>query len=411
MSAEGSPLKIILERCVGCGMCVKECPFGALSLTDRPQTPEAIGKSKKIAAVSDLCTACGACVASCSFAALELAKKQVAPVKNIHGYNGVWVFAEQRDGVIQDVVFELLSKGKELAQQRGSELSAVLFGHGVREKAASLFPWGVDNVYLVDDPALEHFTADIYSNTLSALIEKYKPEIVLAGATSNGRAFVPRTAVRVRTGLTADCTALDIDPEKQVLLQTRPAFGGNIMATIICPNHRPQMATVRHKVFKKGSPVAGRTGKVIEEKVQDGDPRVKVLEVVRMLEGEINISDADIIVAGGRGMGSAENFKLLHELAHELNAAIGATRAATDAEWIPAHHQVGQTGKTVCPKLYIACGISGAIQHQVGMNSAQTIVAINKDPSAPIFDIADIGIVGDLFEIVPMITKLLKERA
>jgi electron transfer flavoprotein alpha subunit len=264
-------------------------------------------------------------------------------------------------------------------------------------------------VYVIDDAGLAEYSTDTYSETMADLVRRHKPEIVLAGATSIGRAFIPRVAIKVKTGLTADCTGLEIDDEKQILLQTRPAFGGNIMATIICPAHRPQMATVRHKVLKKIEPDAARTGEIIEEKPVTTAARTRILEVLHEMGNQVNLAEADIIVSGGRGLGGPENFPMLEELAGELGAAVGASRAAVDAGWIPAYHQVGQTGKTVCPKLYVACGISGAIQHLAGMSSADMIVAINKDPDAPIFDVADIGIVGDLFEIVPMITKLLRE--
>jgi electron transfer flavoprotein alpha subunit len=264
-------------------------------------------------------------------------------------------------------------------------------------------------VILVDDPALGPFDSDAYSDVFADLVRKHKPEVVIAGGTSVGRTFIPRVAIRVKTGLTADCTGLEIDPKEKLLLQTRPAFGGNIMATIICPNHRPQMATVRHKVFRKAQPDASRKGTLIEEAARVKSGRSKIVEVIREMTNEINVAEADIIVSGGRGLGGPEKFELLKDLAKELGAAVGASRGAVDAGWISAYHQVGQTGKTVCPKLYIACGISGAIQHQVGMSSSETIVAINKDPNAPIFDIADYGIVGDLNEVVPELTKILRE--
>jgi electron transfer flavoprotein alpha subunit len=340
---------------------------------------------------------------------MELEEIERAAGDNLDEYEAIWVFAEQRDGEIQDVVYELLSKGRELADTRKTHLAAVLLGSGVKEKAESLYAWGADKVYVVDDERLKEYSTDCYTDVFSQLVDKYKPEIVLAGATSIGRAFIPRVAVRVKTGLTADCTGLEIDEEKQILLQTRPAFGGNIMATIICPNHRPQMATVRHKVLKKIDPDDSRKGELVEESMVARESRTKIAEVLHEMGNQVNLAEADIIVSGGRGMGGPEHYAMLEELAQELGAAVGASRAAVDADWIPAYHQVGQTGKTVCPKLYIACGISGAIQHLAGMQSSDFIIAINKDPDAPIFDVADIGIVGDLFEVVPMMTKVLRE--
>jgi len=407
---QDAPLIIYADKCTGCSLCLKVCPFAALDLEPRANFDLPESRFKTIAVVNEACTACGACVEACKFDAMEVREIEQTGGHDLDAFKGVWAFAEQRDGEIQDVVYEILSKGRELADKLDTELAAVLLGSNMKEKAEELFAWGADKVYLVDDPALAEYSTDNYSNIVADLIEKYKPEIVLAGGSSIGRAFIPRVAIKARTGLTADCTSLEIDDEQKMLLQTRPAFGGNIMATIICPNHRPQMATVRHKVLKKATPDSSRTGEIIEESATLVEARTKILKVLHEMGNEVNLAEADIIVSGGRGLGGPENFKMLEELAHELGAAVGASRAAVDAEWIPAYHQVGQTGKTVCPKLYIACGISGAIQHLAGMSSSDTIVAINKDPDAPIFDIADIAIVGDIFEIVPMITKTLRER-
>jgi electron transfer flavoprotein alpha subunit len=339
---------------------------------------------------------------------LEVADRS-AMAAEAEQYRGLWVYAEQRAGQLQDVTLELLGQGRTLADKLGVELSAVLLGHQVRGLGDKLFEYGADKVYLVDHPALENYTAEPYAEAMSALVRKYKPEALLAGATSIGRGFIARVAIQVNAGLTADCTELDVDVEKRLLLQTRPAFGGNIMACIVCPDHRPQMATVRPKVFAPLAPVPGRTGELIEEALNLKDPVVRVLETVNAMQNEVNVAGAEFIVTGGRGVGAPENFKLLEDLADALGgAAIGASRAAVDAGWISSFHQVGQTGKTVRPKIYIACGVSGQIQHLVGMSSSDTIIAINKDPDAPIFGVADIGIVGDLFQVVPALTKALR---
>lgn len=402
-------LDILQDKCSGCGLCIPACPFNALTLVPREQLKLPESKFKKIAVVNDACTLCGACLEACKFNAMKLEKAEKKGTANLQDYKGIWVFAEQRDGEIQDVVFELLSKGRDLADKLKEELCAVLLGDKMKEKAKTLFAYGADKVYLVEDPKLAEYNTDPYTDVMTDLINKYKPEIVLTGATSVGRALIPRVAVRVKTGLTADCTGLDIDDKEKILLQTRPAFGGNIMATIICPKHRPQMSTVRHKVFKKATPDESRSGQIIEEKANITHSRAKIMEVLHEMKNKVNLAEAEIIVSGGRGLGGPENFKVIEELASELGGAVGASRSAVDAGWIPAYHQVGQTGKTVCPKLYIACGISGAIQHLAGMSSSDTIVAINKDPDAPIFHVADYGIVGDLFEVVPAMVKTLKE--
>ena len=403
------PLIVKEEECTGCGLCINACPFSALTLEPREGRDLPKSRFKQIAVVNDGCTACGACLPVCKAEALELQEIERTGGGNIDDYKGIWVFAEQRGSELQDVVFELLSEGRRLADELQEELAAVLIGFNIRDKAQTLIEWGADTVYVVDGGGLEEYETDRYTDVMSSLIEEFKPEIVLAGGTSIGRAFIPRVAVRVKTGLTADCTALAIDEEKKILLQTRPAFGGNIMATIITPDHRPQIATVRHKVLKKTKPEPGRTGTVIEASPKMSPTRTKIVEVLHEMGNQVNLAEADIIVSGGRGLGGPEHFAMLEELAAELGAAVGASRAAVDADWIPAYHQVGQTGKTVCPKLYIACGISGAVQHLAGMSSSDFIVAINKDADAPIFDVADIGIVGDVFEIVPMITKVLRE--
>jgi electron transfer flavoprotein alpha subunit len=309
---------------------------------------------------------------------------------------------------LRDVAYELLSKGRGLADTLKTDLSAICFGHGI--DVNQLTAYGADKVYLVDSPELAGNQEDLYTRQLVELIQQHKPEIVLAGATSLGRAFIPRVAAILKTGLTADCTGLDIDTENRLLRQTRPTFGGNIMATIICQAKRPQMSTVRPRVFKKNEPDKGRKGQIIKvdfnrERITS---RTKLLNFVEDLTEKVKLEDADIIVSGGRGLGKAENFKLIEELAKVMGAAVGSSRPPVDEGWIPYSHQVGQTGKTVCPKLYIACGVSGSVQHMAGMQTSDVIVAINDDPHASIFEIATYGIVGDLFKVVPMLTEKLK---
>jgi electron transfer flavoprotein alpha subunit len=394
-----APIQVIADKCIGCKKCLKACAYDAITMQG------------KLAVIDlDKCVLCGACVTECPVEAIviEHAKGDETATG---AYKGVWVFAEQRAGEIQSVVYELLGAGKKLAAARQCELACVLIGSGIEEKAKSLFHRGADKVYVVDHPSLANYLDESYARILSRLIREFKPEIVLTGATSLGRSLIPRTAVEVRTGLTADCTGLEIEPSSGLLLQTRPAFGGNIMATIRCENHRPQMATVRHKVMEEARPDPNRTGTVVKVAVSNADTasRAAVLEVVREVEETVNIVEADIIVSGGRGMRGPENFEMIKELAKSLGGAVGASRAAVDAGWIPYSHQVGQTGKTVKPKIYFALGISGAIQHLVGMSSSDVIIAVNKNPDAPIFNVANYGLVGDLFEIVPEMTKRFKE--
>jgi electron transfer flavoprotein alpha subunit len=330
---------------------------------------------------------------------------------DLKSYSGIWVFVEQKKGKVQSVAYELLGKAQELARKLNCQVSAVLIGNKIEDQCDEISWHGADNIYLVQAPEIAHFQDEPYTNILINLIRKYKPEIVLCGATAIGRSLISRVAAKIKVGLTADCTGLDIDPEKKILLQTRPAFGGNIMATIISPNYRPQMATVRHKVMQPMEPDKRRKAKIIRESYgpEDYCSRTKLIDIVEEIESLVNLAEADIIVSGGRGMGGPENFKILEELAHVLAAAVGASRAAVDSGWMPYSHQVGQTGRTVAPKIYFACGISGQIQHLVGMQSSKIIVAINKDPEAPIFKVATYAIVGDLFQIVPALTKKFKE--
>lgn len=330
-------------------------------------------------------------------------------IKDFSSYKNVWVFAEQRDGEITPVVIELLGEGRKLADEIGVNLCAILLGKNVDSMAKELVAYGADTVYTADDELLEKFTTDAYTKVITDAINEFKPEIVLYGATHIGRDLAPRIASRVSTGLTADCTKLEIDPDDKKLKQTRPAFGGNIMATIICPNTRPQMSTVRPGVMEKAEKNDSRGGKIvpISFNLSKDDIRVEVIKTVKTKKDLVSLTDANIIVSGGLGMGSPEGFEMLKQLADKLGGVVGASRAAVDAGWIDHSHQVGQTGTTVKPNLYIACGISGAIQHLAGMQNSDFIIAINKNETAPILDIADYGIVGDVKEIVPLLTEKL----
>ncbi len=393
-------LIIDTELCIGCGECENNCPFGAIAVVDG------------LAAVGEGCTLCGTCVEGCAPGALKIEGTEKDAATDLASWSGVWVYGEFRRGTLAPVSLELLGVGRKLADSRKVMLTAVLIGSDTGDAARQLIGHGADVVYRIDDPALAHITDEAYGAILSALVQQHKPEIVLAGATAIGRSFIPGVATTLGAGLTADCTQLAIREEDGALLQTRPAFGGNIMATIVCPHSRPQMSTVRPKVMRPLDFDGERQGKIID--VQP-DPihlqtRVRVIESVVSDQDDVNIQEADILIAGGRGLDDAKGFTLMRELAASLGGSIAATRAAVDAGWIKYPHQVGQTGKTVAPKLYIACGISGAVQHVAGMQSAETIVAINRDKNAPIFDVADFGIVGDLFEIVPKLLIQIEER-
>ncbi len=395
-----SGITVYQDKCTGCALCEKACPFDAITMVD-----------KKPVIDLDKCSLCSSCVEACrKFGAIEIIRT-TTQTPDIEKYKGVWVLALQRKGVVQSVTYELLGKARELADKLKVSVSCVLLGHNIKDKAQDLIYRGADKVYVVDDPKLEHLLEEPYARIVSNLIRKHRPEIVLCPATSIGRSVISRVAVQLRVGLTADCTGLDVNTDERYLLQTRPAFGGSIMATILSKHHRPQLATVRHKVMKEAAVDPNRKGEieVVEFDKSFFISRTKVLKVVDEVTSTVNIAEANVIVSGGRAMGGAANFKLLEDLAKVLNGAVGASRAAVDEGWIPYSHQVGQTGKTVCPKLYIACGISGQIQHLVGMQSSDTIIAINRDPSAPIFKVANYGIVGDVFEIVPLLTKRFQE--
>ena len=431
-----APILIDRTKCTGCGKCVKGCGFGALKLVEAP----GVNKLGRLAEVDpSACKACSACVKACPFKAISETKAEIYGTEGIADYRDIWVFAEQTDGRIAEVAFELLGKGLELKSQRGDgcRLCAVLLGSGVTEEmTASLTAAGADVVYVVDHPSLKTYDADAYVDAVAQLVAKRKPEVILAGATAVGRAFFAKVAVRVRTGLTADCTALKVEETKnkdtgalQMLLhQTRPAFGGNIMATIMTPNHRPQMATVRPKVFKRavtsgssgassssvtssssGASLASAAGgEIIREVLDLIAPKTRLVKVKRDPEA-VDIASAEVLVAGGRGLKGAVNFVQLHELAGLLGGEVAASRAAVDAGWVPQSRQVGQTGKAVAPKLYLCFGISGAIQHLEGIRGADKVIAVNTDPNAPIFGVADLGIVGDAMEVVTALIKELRK--
>ena len=387
---------IIKDKCKGCKLCIKACPFDAITLEN------------KIAVIGDKCTSCGACISTCHFDAIENDDVNTEK-KDLGQYKGVWIFAEQRDGEFMPVVIELLGEGKKLANEIGTELSAVLVGNNVEDLATKLIQYGANKVYLIQDEKLEKFTTDGYTKVIAEAIDTFKPEIMLMGATHIGRDLAPRVAARVDTGLTADCTSLEIDPEDKKVRQTRPAFGGNLMATIVCPNHRPQMSTVRLGVMEKAKLDTANEGEIITitPKIREEDIRTKVIKTVKSEKEAVSLIEANFIVSGGLGLGKAEGFELLQELANRLDGIIAGSRACVDLGWIDQSYQVGQTGTTVKPNIYIACGISGAIQHVAGMSSSDVIIAINKNENAPIFEVADYGIVGDLYDVIPAIIAAL----
>lgn len=393
MSEAGEPV-INEEECIGCSKCIKVCPSEALEIYFTPEEQEILARMAKEA----------------PSAVEETAGDE--DTTGIKEYKGVWVFVEETDGKPAAVSWELLGVGARLSKKLGVDLCSVVVGSNVEELCHESFAFGASTSYLVDDPLFLHYRTEPYRDAVCYLVNKYKPEIFLVGATGLGRDLAGAVATKLKTGLTADCTGLDID-EKGFLLQTRPAFGGNIMATIVNERHRPQMATVRPHVMPMPERSSSLEGKIIREFLQakEEDFAVKVLQVIKDKKGkdtDVGLEAAEIIVSGGAGMKVKENFHILQELADELGGIVGGSRRAIDAGWLPQERQVGQTGRTVRPKIYIACGISGAIQHLVGMQDSDVIIAINNDENAPIFEVANYGIVGNLFEVVPVITRYIR---
>ncbi len=392
-------IKISHDKCTLCKQCIEECPFGAIEIKD--------GKLY----INENCTLCGLCVKVCPVGALE--KEEKAAFKtDLNHYKDIWFFAETREGKLSSVALEMLNAALKLKKELGEKVAGVLLGGNVKGFAAELGKRGADKVYVVEDPALEHFQEEPYALAMTQLVTKHMPNIVLAGATMMGRAFIPSVAAKIRTGLTADCTGIDIDPETKLMLQTRPTFGGNLMARIVCKNHRPQMATIRPKIFDEATIIneGGQPEVMVEPFIKEGlTKKVQILGKEKV-ENTVDLQESEVIVSGGRGIKDPKNFAMIKELAGLLGGAVGASRAAVDSGWIPYPHQVGQTGKTVKPKIYIACGISGAIQHLAGMQTSDYIIAINRDPDAPIFRVANLGIVGDVFEVVPALIKKIKEK-
>jgi electron transfer flavoprotein alpha subunit len=395
MNEKGEPI-IDASKCIGCRKCIKICPADAVEIY---YTPE----EQKI--LAELAAEPGAAEPT------EAAGEEVAELARLKEYEGVWVFVEHTEGEPAEVSWELLGVGADLARTLDVELCSVVIGDKVEHLCQESFAYGAAKVYLIDDPIFHYYRTEPYYRAICHLVEKYKPEIMLVGATGLGRDLAAAVATKLATGLTADCTALSID-ERGFLLQTRPAFGGNIMATILTERTRPQMATVRpHVMTMLEKDISGK-GEIIRESVpfKEEDFTTKVLEIIKDSRADdIDIAAADVIISGGKGMAAKENFEMLQELADELGGVVGCSRSAVEAGWMPVERQVGQTGKTVRPKIYMACGISGAIQHLVGMQSSDVIIAINRDRQAPIFEVATYGIVGDVFQVVPAIIRRVRE--
>jgi len=414
---------VINDRCTGCTACSKVCPVTCIDMVARPTEDKAKGvKWPKLAVIDEIkCIFCGACVDTCNqlgekakkpdiFHAIVMEKEIVAstgPALDPTAYKGVWCYAEQRHGKLMPTIYELLHVGRQLADSLQEDLSAVLIGHNVAAAAQDLIEHGADKVYVFDDPMFAQFLDEAYALALTELIKQEKPNKLLMPASTIGRSFGSRVAIMANTGITADATELSIDPKTRMLNATRPSFGGNLMATILCEKHRPEMATVRPMSFPRAPQMPGRQGKIMNVKFDPSKYKIKAkfVEFVPEVSKTVDITAAEKIVSGGIGLGKADGFKMIEELAELLGGAVGASRAAVDKGWIPYRHQVGLTGRTVRPKLYIACGISGAIQHLAGMSSSEFIVAINKDPQAPMMQLASLSVEGDVYEILPAVIK------
>lgn len=391
-------IRIDPNKCNGCSLCVRACPYQALTM-----------ENKKAAWIEDRCTLCGACLTACKFEALtgSIPTKEIPDFKD---YRGVWVFVEQQNGVFARSAYELIGCARNLADDLSEEVVAVVLGSDTLEDAQKLIHYGADRCLVAQDAALGYYQTCTYTHVLAQLITRHKPGILLIPATHLGRDLAPRLARRLGLGLTADCTRLSIDPAERILLQTRPAFGGNVMATIVTRYSRPQCATVRPGIMRALDPDPSRVGTVTRETVDMVTCRefTKVLECSLHERKGVNLQSAKVIVAGGRPVCSERGIAILREFAEAVGGELACTRVVVEEGFLSSEHQVGQTGQTVRPDVYFACGISGAIQHRAGMEGSRYVVAINKDPDAPIFDVADFAIVGDMFEILPALTRAIK---